>query len=204
MLFRSALAPSLAAQTQPGGLQRATGLQVAEPDAADRELRMTPVVRAVQKAADSVVSIYVNHKQGTFAGNRMVNEGQGSGVILDESGFVITNWHVVASTLDQDDYAIQIKLKDGRARDARVVSSSSQQDLALLQMQLEKGEHVKPVEIGRSADLMIGETLVAIGNPQGHANTVTQGVLSATGRSIRALGPDRVPRDYTEIGRAHV
>ena len=193
-----AIAQEPTAKRNPG-LQHKNGLQVVEPDAADRELRMTPVVRAVQKAADSVVSIFVNHDQTSRIGNRMVTEGQGSGVILDETGFVITNWHVIASTLDRTDYQVQIKLKDGRTRMARVVSSSALQDLALLKMQLEKNDIVKPVEIGRSADLMIGETLLAIGNPQGHANTVTQGVLSATGRTIHAVGPDRVPRDYSGL-----
>lgn len=132
-----AIAQEPTAKRNPG-LQHKNGLQIVEPDAADRELRMTPVVRAVQKAADSVVSIFVNHDLTSRIGNRMVTEGQGSGVILDETGFVITNWHVIASTLDRTDYQVQIKLKDGRTRMARVVSSSALQDLALLKMQLEK------------------------------------------------------------------
>jgi len=177
---------------------RDSPLQVAEQDDHDRELRMTPVVRAVQKAADSVVSIYIQH-ENAFAGRQPVTEGQGSGVILDDSGFVITNWHVIAPVVLADGYTVEIKLKDGRARAAKVLSSSPTHDLALLQLQLRSGEKVKPVSIGRSADLMVGETTIAIGNPQGHANTVTQGVLSATGRSIKVMAPDGVGREYSGL-----
>lgn len=176
--------------------ERKPGLQVVESDDHDRDLRMTPVVRAVQKAADSVVSIYVTHAVDP---RRQVPDGQGSGVILDESGFVITNWHVVAAAQGDDRYTVVVKLKDGRARPAGVLSSSPAHDLALLQLRLEPGEQVTPVAIGRSDQLMVGETVVAIGNPQGHANTVTSGVLSATGRSIRVNTPTGEVREYSGL-----
>jgi serine protease Do len=177
---------------------RQSPLLISEPDERDRTLRTTPVVRAVQKAADAVVSVYIQHPNG-LAGGAPVTEGQGSGVILDEGGFVITNWHVVAPIVLGQGYQAQVRLRDGRTRNARVLSSSADHDLALLQMELQAGEKVHPVEIGRSADLMIGETTIAIGNPQGHANTVTSGVLSATGRSIRVRAPDNVVREYKEL-----
>ena len=182
--------------------ERQPGLQVVEPDEQDRDLRMTPVVRAVQKAADSVVSIYVNHEvamAGSRAPNRNVTEGQGSGVILDDTGFVITNWHVIAIALGDNRYSVECKLKDGRSLKARILSHSPEHDLALLQLQLEPKARVTPVSIGRSDSLMVGETVIAIGNPQGHANTVTSGVLSAIGRSIRVQAPDGQPREYTGL-----
>ncbi len=182
--------------------ERKPGLQVVEPDEQDRDLRMTPVVRAVQKAADSVVSIYVNHEvalAGSRAPMRNVTEGQGSGVILDDTGFVITNWHVIAIALGDARYSVECKLKDGRALKARILSHSAQHDLALLQLQMEPGARVQPVSIGRSDGLMVGETVIAIGNPQGHANTVTSGVLSAIGRSIRVQAPDGQPREYSGL-----
>ncbi len=188
-------APGLA---QKGALTaRSSPLQASEPDAGDRELRMTPVVRAVQKAADAVVSIYLQHQDRR--GEAQI-DGQGSGVILDENGLVITNWHVIApvqivaergAQLD-----VQVKLRDGRARAAKLLSSSAKRDLALLQLKLEGDEKVKPAEIGRSGDLMIGETVLAIGNPQGHANSVTCGVLSAIDRTITVRAPDGQPRTY--------
>jgi serine protease Do len=195
----AALVPALAAQRPTTLSERKPGLQVVEPDEQDRDLRMTPVVRAVQKAADSVVSIYLNHAQSGFPQRRTVTEGQGSGVVLDASGFVITNWHVIAAAQNDDEYSLLLRLRDGRARRARVLSSSPAHDLALLLMQLEGDERVQPVEIGRSADLMIGETVLAIGNPQGHANTVTSGVLSATGRSITVRAPDNTLREYSGL-----
>jgi S1-C subfamily serine protease len=79
------------------------------------------------------------------------------------------------------------------------LSSSATHDLALLQLTLGAGETVKAAEIGRSSDLMIGETLIAIGNPQGHANTVTSGVLSATGRTIQVRAPDGAVRTYSDL-----
>ncbi|MFY9344224.1 MAG: trypsin-like peptidase domain-containing protein [Planctomycetota bacterium] len=194
------LAATAPAGAQQGGLvERSSPLQVVEPDADDRALRTTPVVRAVQRAADSVVSIYLQHQ---LARREAVTEGQGSGVILDENGLVITNWHVIAPVLlgsqRGGDYEIEVKLRDGRSRKAQILTSSARRDLALLQLRLQD-EKVKPIEIGRSADLMIGETVVAIGNPQGHANTVTSGVLSAIDRSIRVRTPDGEGREYTGL-----
>lgn len=195
------LLPSLVQPACPQGGQglvgRSSPLQVVEPDENDKDLRTTPVVRAVQRAADSVVSIYL---QNQLAGREPRTEGQGSGVILDASGLVITNWHVVAPiVLGGNSLEVEVKLRDGRSRPARVLSSSAKRDLALLQLRLQADDTVKPVEIGRSGDLMVGETVVAIGNPQGHANTVTSGVLSAIDRSIRVRTPDGEVREYTGL-----
>lgn len=191
----------LPAQTKPL-VERNSPLQVVEPDAEDRALRMTPVVRAVQIAADSVVSIYLQHHE-QLARQKPITEGQGSGVILDDTGLIITNWHVIAPVLlgarQGLKYGVVIKLRDGRERRANILSSSPNRDLALLQLELKGNERVKPIEIGRSSDLMIGETVIAIGNPQGHANTVTSGVLSATGRSIKVRAPDNVVREYADL-----
>lgn len=185
----------------PGLVGRSSPLQVVEPDENDKDLRTTPVVRAVQRAADSVVSIYLQNQLANRGEPR--TEGQGSGVILDESGLVITNWHVVAPVVlggrGGDGLEVEVKLRDGRARTARVLSSSAKRDLALLQVRLQGDEKVKPIEIGRSGDLMIGETVLAIGNPQGHANTVTSGVLSAIDRAIRVRTPDGEVREYTGL-----
>lgn len=151
----------------------------------DANLRITPVVKAVQRAADSVVSIYlVDQSDGD-------DEGQGSGVILDPNGLVITNWHVVwRATSDRSPYQLQARLRDGRQYMARVLSTSPDDDLALMQLRLDAGETVQPIELGDSATLMIGETVVAIGNPRGQANSVTAGVLSAQDREINVRAPD--------------
>lgn len=186
----------------PSGLVgRSSPLQVVEPDADDKDLRTTPVVRAVQRAADSVVSIYLQNAATPRAEPR--TEGQGSGVLLDESGLVITNWHVIAPIVlggrGSAELDVEVRLRDGRSRPARVLSSSARRDLALLQIRREKDDVFKPAEIGRSDSLMVGETVIAIGNPQGQANTVTSGVLSAIDRSIRVRTPDGELREYTGL-----
>lgn len=168
-------------------------------DDADGNQRVTPVVKAVRRAADSVVSIYVSAAERNSSRLRpgQGQDGQGSGVILDEKGLVITNWHVVAAAEGQDNMAIRVKLKNGKQYDADLLSTSASDDLGLLQLRLPAGERVKPVVLGSSKDLEPGETLIAIGNPQGHANTVTVGVLSATEREITVrTPPSGQPRTY--------
>lgn len=154
----------------------------------DANPRMTPVVKAVQRAQDSVVSIYL--LKGRQA------EGQGSGVILDENGLVITNWHVIFRAMVDRGPQLQVRLKDNRQLAARVLSASPDDDLALLQIDLDPGKTVRPMQLGDSSTLMIGETLIAIGNPQGHANTVTVGVLSAEDRTISVRAPDGRVRSF--------
>lgn len=181
---RSRLAPPTA-QTQPL-------------DEADLNERVTPVVKAVRRARDSVASIYIltrDQREAAFRGTNL--QGQGSGVIVDATGLVITNWHVIATAAAQPETeAIQARLTDGRNYKARLLNLSRENDLALLQLELPAGEEVKPATLGDSESLMIGETLIGIGNPQGHANTVTTGVLSASDRSIRARTPDGSVLDF--------
>ncbi len=161
-------------------------------DEADLNERATPEVKAVRRAENSVVSIYVltrDQRQAMMRGSNL--EGQGSGVILDQNGMVITNWHVVASAaMRPDSHQIQVRLRNRKDYGARILNVSRDNDLALLQLELPAGEEVQPVAIGDSDSLMVGETVIAIGNPQGHANTVTRGVLSATERDIAARTPD--------------
>ena len=103
----------------------------------------------------------------------------GSGVLIDASGIIVTNDHVIRGAS-----AIHVVLADGRQLDAEVVGSDAANDLAVLRVQ---GKGPLPAaRLGTSADLMIGETVVAIGSPLGLQKTVTVGVLSAIGRSFKA------------------
>ncbi len=196
-LFASALLSpaSLGAQ----GL-RSTGptlLKGMTPDAHELDMRTTPIVKAVRRVEHSVVSIYVvNGRQSMRRGI----DGQGSGVIIDDSGWVITNWHVIAGVAaSPGKFDLQVRLRNGKAYSAKLLSSSREFDLALLQLNLKPGEKVAPVVAGDSDSLMVGETVIAIGNPQGHANTVTAGVLSATNRSINVRAPDGKVRKYSGL-----
>ena len=185
---------SASADLRSQGLAPPTLLEGLAPDPAELDLRTTPVVRAVGRAADSVVSIYV--LDSARSDPRRAVEGQGSGVVIDTSGLVITNWHVVAPAVSAPSrLRLQARLRDERHFDATILSYSPENDLALLQLEL-GGQTVQAAQAGRSDSLMIGETVIAIGNPQGHANTVTVGVLSAEDRQITVRAPDGQVRAY--------
>jgi len=102
----------------------------------------------------------------------------GSGFVVHEDGFLVTNAHVVESVK-----RIKVVFSDGREFQARVVSTDTSKDLAVLR--IDAGGKLPFIEFGRSDDLMIGETVIAIGNPYGYANTVTSGIVSAVGRDIQ-------------------
>lgn len=189
-LILACAASACVAQDPEPGMRPPVLLPGMTPDEDSRSDRETPVVRAVRRAADSVVSIYVirgseNLERGA--------DGQGSGVILDEDGLVITNWHVVAQ-MTAGGYGAVVKLQNGAQIPADLLSSSPDHDLALLQLRTK--EKVQAIEAADSEDLMIGETVIAIGNPQGLANSVTVGVLSSIDRGISVRTPDGVVRRY--------
>lgn len=104
-------------------------------------------------------------------------QGLGSGVIIDaKEGYVVTNNHVIDGAT-----AILVTLKDGRQFDATVIGTDNRSDIALLK--IKDGEDLTEITIGRSADLRVGDFVVAIGNPFGLGQTVTSGIVSALGRS---------------------
>jgi Do/DeqQ family serine protease len=104
----------------------------------------------------------------------------GSGIIIDgKRGFILTNAHVIKQA-----GTIMVTLMDEREFEAKMVGSDPDSDLAVLQ--ISSSQWLPSVEMGNSDDLMIGETVIAIGNPFGFSNTVTTGVISALNRSIRA------------------
>ena len=157
--------------------------------------RRTPVVAAVEKALPGVVNIateevvrvsdpfepYFQHffNQGTGRYYKR-STPLGSGVVIDARGLVITNYHVVrrASNID-------LRFLDKETVKGRLVAYDADNDLALLQFKpTEKTAPVKAVPVARPNDLLLGETVVAVGNPFGLGNSVTTGVLSAVNRHI--------------------
>ncbi|MBM4027513.1 MAG: PDZ domain-containing protein [Planctomycetes bacterium] len=101
----------------------------------------------------------------------------GSGFVVHEDGFLVTNAHVVENIP-----RIKAVFSDGREFQARIISVDTSKDLAVLK--IDADGKLPFIEFGRSDDLLIGETVIAIGNPYGYANTVTSGVVSAVGRDI--------------------
>ncbi len=170
-----------------------TVLRGMEPDMAELDLRETPVVRAVRRAQDAVVSIYLTRERANRAAEV---EGQGSGVVIDANGLVITNWHVVAPLTGNRRSAF-VRMRNDKTYPAELLSVSPENDLALLQ--IKTSDRLKPIVAGDSDSLMVGETVIAIGNPQGLSHTVTVGVLSSTDRSITVRTPDRQVRKYSGL-----
>jgi serine protease Do len=202
-----ALAAAFVLLTLPALASAQDGVRARSPDdarpmttASDMDLRITPVVKAVRQNQDAVVSLYVVHEERLRGQSLFATDGQGSGVVLDESGLVITNWHVAAPAADaRSPYRVQAVFPSGERLFAAVLSTSAEHDLALLQLDLPKGKTVRPITLGDSSTLMVGEPAIAIGNPRGQANTVTVGVLSAIDRSIHVRAPDGSVRQYTGL-----
>ena len=104
------------------------------------------------------------------------SQSLGSGFIYSANGYVITNHHVIAGA-DQ----IIVKLNDKRELDAKLIGSDQSSDIALLKI---NARNLKPVKIGKSEDLKVGQWVLAIGSPFGFESTVTAGIVSAIGRSL--------------------
>jgi S1-C subfamily serine protease len=109
---------------------------------------------------------------------REVPKGSGSGFIWDENGHVVTNYHVISQA-----GAAHVRLNDSRVYKASLVGASPEHDLAVLRINV-PFNRPSPVPIGSSADLLVGQKTLAIGNPFGLDYTLTTGVISALNRSI--------------------
>lgn len=134
--------------------------------------RETPIVKAVRKTQPGIVSIRVEKKSGLSK-----KESVGTGVIVDERGYVVTNRHVVAGA-DQ----LIVRLHDGTELPSVSMVEDSKYDLAILRIQATRKLHSLP--LGPGSDLMVGETVIAVGHPFGYTNTVSTGIVSALGRDI--------------------
>jgi S1-C subfamily serine protease len=108
--------------------------------------------------------------------------GQGSGFVYDDEGRVITNNHVV-----EDAEEITVTFVDGTITEATLVGTDPYVDMAVIEVDVE-AFLLEPVDLGSSSDLMVGERVIALGNPFGLANTMTSGIVSALGRQMDAPG----------------
>jgi serine protease Do len=154
-----------------------------------RAERRTPIVEAVEKIGPAVVNIsaerLVQQRRSsldTFFGfdarpRGYKTESLGSGVILDSSGVVVTNDHVISGAS-----SIWVTTADGRELEAKLEGADADNDLAVLTVD---PKNLRPAKIGTTSDLMIGETVIAIGNPFGLSNSVTTGIVSAVHRTVK-------------------
>lgn len=158
------------------------------------QLSFAPLVKQV---APSVVNVYAARKprqRSPFAGDPFFERffggrgrsqrnqnSLGSGVIVDSTGIIITNHHVIK---DADE--VKIALSDGREFEAEIILKDEASDLAVLRT-LEEG-NFKAIEIGNSENALVGDLVLAIGNPFGVGQTVTSGIISAVARSTKGVG----------------
>lgn len=123
-----------------------------------------------------------------------IQQGTGSGFIISDDGKILTNAHVVEGSTK-----VTVNLKDGRVLDGKVLGVDSLTDLAVIQVQ---GENLPVAQLGNSDNLVIGEWAIAIGNPLGLDNTVTTGIISATGRSSSQIGVGDKRLDFIQTDAA--
>jgi putative serine protease PepD len=133
-----------------------------------------------EKVADGVVNVTSTAVQMDFFFNAFPTQGSGSGSIIDAKGHILTNHHVVANA-----QKLEVTLADGSKWPAKLVGADPDSDLAVIQIDAPK-EKLKIILMGDSKNLKIGQKVLAIGNPFGLQRTLTTGIVSSVGRTIRS------------------
>jgi len=137
------------------------------------------IVGVSEKVSPSVVKIDVEHSGKVVRGRRMPNQGgSGSGFIFTPDGFILTNSHVVHSAA-----RLNVVMQNGNHFQADLIGDDPDTDLAVIRI---NAPNLISTRLGTSARLKVGQLAIAIGNPYGFQSTVTAGVISALGRSLRA------------------
>ncbi|MGF1752902.1 outer membrane-stress sensor serine endopeptidase DegS, partial [Vibrio makurazakiensis] len=148
--------------------------QVIENQVSDISSLQISFNQAVRKAAPAVVNIY-SRKYVESDRSKLSTQGLGSGVIVSEKGYIITNYHVVAQA-DQ----IVVALQDGRIAAAQLVGTDKRTDIAILRVE---GDSLPVIPLNQNYQANVGDVVLAIGNPYNLGQTTTFGIISATGRS---------------------
>ncbi len=141
------------------------------------ELRRTAIVKAVATALPSVVNIHGQKTDDSLDASTRVN-GMGTGIVIDQRGYILTNYHVVEG-VEQ----IQVSTQTGKTVIAQLVGHDHATDLAIIRIDVPQDLPVIPM--GTSSDLMLGEPVIAIGNAYGYPHTITRGIISQLHRPVQ-------------------
>lgn len=142
-------------------------------------LRRSAIVKAVQRANPSVVNIHGQKTVPDEDDGRDFKQvrGMGTGIVVDERGYIITNYHVVEGVK-----RVQVSTSAGKSYIARLIAHDPPTDLAIIKIDPDKALPI--ISIGTSSDLMTGEDVIAIGNAYGYEHTVTRGIISSLHRTV--------------------
>ena len=172
----------------------AKGTPILPPGLNDQE---KATIHLFENAAPSVAYITTSTLQRDFWTRNVMEipSGTGSGFVWDKKGHIITNYHVI-----KDASRAQVTLADQTTWDATLVGGAPEKDLAVLKIEA-PAKSLKPIPVGSSSHLMVGQSVFAIGNPFGLDQTLTTGIISALGREIN--GSDGTPiRDVIQTDAA--
>jgi serine protease Do len=158
------------------------GTAFSQPVLAVSENRQTPTVQAVERARHGTVNIHSEKRarqSDTLFSNSKDNKinGMGTGLVIDERGYIVTNHHVVKEV-----DSLRVTLADGSSYAARIISYDSKHDLAIIK--IDSAQPLSVIPMGTSSDLLLGEDVLAIGNAFGYEHTVTRGIISALSRDV--------------------
>ena len=136
-------------------------------------------VRVYRQASAAVANVLTKATEYDFFMDPVPVEGAGSGFVIDERGYILTNFHVV-----QEAQSIEVVLGDQTRYPGKFVGADQRNDVALVKID-PKGKHLVVLPLGDSAALQVGQKVLAIGNPFGFQSTLTTGVVSALGRTVQ-------------------
>jgi S1-C subfamily serine protease len=168
------LAPSLSGAPVPS----ASSASVSARDAAltdDESIN----VRVYRQASPAVANVLTKATEYDYFMDPVPVEGAGSGFVIDERGYILTNFHVV-----QEAQSIEVVLGDQSRYPGKFVGADQRNDVALVKID-PKGKHLVALPLGDSSSLQVGQKVLAIGNPFGFQSTLTTGVVSALGRTVQ-------------------
>ncbi|MFN3479359.1 MAG: S1C family serine protease, partial [Thermodesulfovibrionales bacterium] len=138
-------------------------------------------IKIYQEMSSGVVNITTTTISYDFFFNPIPESGTGSGSVLDKKGHILTNYHVVENARK-----LEVTLFDGSKWEAKLIGADPNNDLAVIKIKAPE-EKLKPIPLGDSSTLKVGQKAIAIGNPFGLERTLTVGIISSIGRTLRAV-----------------